>query len=58
MLEQRGHITAESVARYIFEQNKRLKDKWDMFDLEPFEYDVLDGKERLPKNQMKLDVFV
>lgn len=53
-----GHITAESVARYILEQNQRLKDKWHLFDLEPFEYDIFDGKLRVPKNQMKLNVFI
>jgi len=52
-----GHVTAESVARYIAEQNKKLEGKWHLFDLEPFEYDILDGKIRIPKNQMKLDVF-
>ena len=52
-----GHVTAESVARYIAEQNKKLEGKWHLFDLEPFEYDLLDGKLRIPKNQMKLDVF-
>jgi len=52
-----GHITAESVARYIAEQNKKLEGKWHLFDLEPFEYDILDGKLRVPKNQMRLDVF-
>lgn len=52
-----GHVTAENVARYIAEQNKKLEGKWHLFDLEPFEYDILDGKLRIPKNQMKLDVF-
>ena len=52
-----GHITAESVARYIFEQNQKLKDKWSLFDLEPFEYDIFDGKSRVPKNQIKLNMF-
>lgn len=53
-----GHITAESVARYIFEQNQKLKDKWDLFDLEPFEYDIYDGKLRVSKSQMKLDAYL
>ena len=52
-----GHVTAENVARYIAEQNRKLEGKWHLFDLEPFEYDILDGKIRVPKNQMKLDVF-
>ena len=52
-----GHVTAENVARYIAEQNRKLDGKWHLFDLEPFEYDILDGKVRVPKNQMKLDVF-
>ena len=39
-----GHVTAENVARYIAEQDKKLKDKWDLFDLKPFEYDIIDGK--------------
>lgn len=52
-----GHVTAENVARYIFEQNQKLKDKWSLFDLEPFEYDVFDGKLRAPKSQKRLDVF-
>ena len=52
-----GHVTAENVARYIAEQNKKLEGKWRLFDLEPFGYDIFDGKLRLPKNQMRLDVF-
>jgi len=52
-----GHITAESVARYIFEQNQKLKDRWSLFDLEPFEYDIFDGRLRVPKNQKKLGDF-
>lgn len=52
-----GHVTAENVARYIFEQNQKLKDKWSLFDLEPFEYDVFDGKLRTPKSQKRLDLF-
>jgi putative transposase len=53
-----GHVTAENVARYIAEQNKKLEGKWHLFNLEPFEYDILDGNLRVPKSQMKLDVFV
>lgn len=52
-----GHVTANSVARYIAEQNKKLDGKWHLFDLEPFEYDILDGKPRVSKNQMRLDMF-
>ena len=52
-----GHVTANSVARYIAEQNEKLKDKWNLFDLEPFEYDILDGKSRVHKNQLRLDEF-
>jgi len=53
-----GHITAEAVARYIAEQNRKLENKWHLFDLEPFEYDIFDGKQRAHKDQMKLNVFV
>ena len=53
-----GHITAESVARYIAEQNKRLENKWHLFDLEPFEYDIFNGKLRVPKSQSRLNNFV
>lgn len=35
-----GHVSAKQVARYIFEQTNRLKEKMDFFDLEPFEYDI------------------
>ena len=52
-----GHVTAKSVARYIAEQNKKLKDKWELFDLEPFEYDLLDGKLTIPKSQKRLNVY-
>lgn len=52
-----GHVTAENVARYIAEQNQRLKDKWNLFDLEPFEYDILDGRGRTPKSQRHLTDF-
>ena len=52
-----GHVTAENVARYIFEQNQKLNDKWHLFDLEPFEYDIFDGKLRVHKSQKKLDTF-
>jgi len=53
-----GHITAESVARYIAEQNSRLENKWHLFGLEPFEYDIFDGKLRVPKSQSRLSNFV
>jgi len=52
-----GHITAEAVARYIAEQNRKLENKWHLFDLEPFEYDVLDGTMRLAKGQRRLDAY-
>jgi putative transposase len=52
-----GHVNAETIARYITEQNQHLKDKWHLFDLEPFEYNILDGKLRLPKNQVPLEHF-
>ena len=53
-----GHITAENVARYIAEQNKKLEGKWHLFDLEPFEYDVFDGELRVSKSQKRLSCFV
>jgi len=53
-----GHVTAHSVARYIAEQNKKLEGKWHLFDLDPFEYDILDGKLRVTKDQKRLSVFV
>lgn len=52
-----GHITANSVARYISEQNKKLKEKWKLFDLDPFEYDILDKKIRVPKNQSRISDY-
>ena len=52
-----GHVTAENVAIYIAEQDKKLKDKWDLFDLEPFEYDHIDGKVRYHKSQRLLTDF-
>jgi putative transposase len=52
-----GHVTAENVARYIAEQNQRLEDKWHLFDLKPFEYDILDAHYTLPKSQSKLSDF-
>ena len=52
-----GHITAEAVARYIAEQNRKLKDKWHNFNLEPFEYDILDGKQRLDQKQKTLHAY-
>lgn len=53
-----GHVTAENVARYIAEQNSRLKDKWHLFDLKPFEYDILDRSSHIPKSQTKLGDFL
>ena len=47
-----GHVSAETIARYITEQNKRLQDKWHLFDLKPFEYDIL----KTP-DQTTLDAF-
>jgi putative transposase len=35
-----GHVSAKQVARYILEQSERLKKNWNLFDLEPFEYDI------------------
>jgi len=35
-----GHVSAKQVARYILEQSEKLKKNWNLFDLEPFEYDV------------------
>lgn len=52
-----GHVTAHSIARYIAEQNKKLEDKWHLFDLEPFEYDINDGLLSVPKNQSRLSAF-
>src|SRR3989339_1040538 len=52
-----GHVTAENVARYIAEQDKKLMDKWDLFDLVPFEYDIIDGKVRYHKSQRLLTDF-
>jgi putative transposase len=51
-----GHISAVQVARYIAEQTERLKGKWNLFDLQPFEYDINDAE--LPdKAQLKLYAF-
>jgi len=44
------------VARYILEQTKKLKDKWNLFDIKPFEYDINDVKMD-DKFQKKLDAF-
>ena len=52
-----GHVTAENVARYIAEQDKKLMDKWDLFDSVPFEYDIIDGKVRCHKSQRLLTDF-
>ena len=53
-----GHITAESVARYIAEQNKKLEGKWHLFDLDPFKYYIFDGRLRIPKYQSRLSNFI
>lgn len=52
-----GHVNAETIAKYIIEQNRKLKDKWSLFDLEPFEYDIFDEEKKLPKTQTKLSIF-
>lgn len=51
-----GHVTATSVARYIAEQNAKLKNKWNLFDLKPFEYDITEDS-IMPKSQTNLDAF-
>lgn len=51
-----GHVSADQVARYILEQTKNLKGKWDLFDMQPFEYDINDGMEK-SKDQTTLDAF-
>ena len=52
-----GHITAQAVARYIAEQNEKLEGRWHLFDLEPFEYDISDGKVRVQKYQTHLNAY-
>ena len=52
-----GHITAQAVARYIAEQNEKLEGRWHLFDLEPFEYDISDGKVRVQKYQTRLNAY-
>lgn len=51
-----GHVSAISVVRYINEQNNKIKNKWDRFDLKPFEYNILDER-ILSKNQKTLTSF-
>lgn len=51
-----GHVSADQVARYILEQTQKLKKKWNLFDIKPFEYDINDVK-REDKFQIKLDAF-
>ncbi len=51
-----GHVSADQVARYILEQTDKLKDNWNLFDLQPFEYDVNDAK-TLNKTQTTLDAY-
>lgn len=50
-----GHVSAEQVARYILEQTQKLQNKWHLFDLKPFEYDITEAS--LPKSQIRLDAF-
>lgn len=50
-----GHVSADQVARYIVEQTARLKKNWNLFDIQPFEYDINDAKD--DKAQMRLDAF-
>jgi putative transposase len=38
-----GHVSAAQVARYILEQTQKLKGKWHLFDVKPFEYDIHEG---------------
>lgn len=51
-----GHVSAKQVARYIIEQTKKLKEKMNLFDIQPFEYDINDANP-LPKSQTSLDAF-
>lgn len=51
-----GHVSAEQVARYIFEQTQKLRGSWKLFDLQPFEYDISEVKKEDP-SQKKLDAF-
>jgi len=53
-----GHVNAETVARYIMEQNRKFRDKWSLFDLEPFEYDIMDGLPRISKDQTNLKKYI
>jgi putative transposase len=51
-----GHVSADQVARYILEQTNKLKGNWNLFDIQPFEYNINDGK--IPdKAQKTLDAF-
>jgi putative transposase len=51
-----GHVSAAQVARYILEQTEKLKNKWNLFDLKPFEYDIHEGV--VPdKHQKRLNAF-
>jgi putative transposase len=51
-----GHVSAEQVARYIMEQTERLRGRWNLFDVQPFEYDINDVQST-PKSQTRLDAF-
>ena len=49
-----GHVSAKQVARYIMEQTANLKR--DLFDLEPFEYDINEGP-TIDRSQTTLNAF-
>lgn len=51
-----GHVSADQVARYILEQTEKMKDNFNLFGLQPFEYDINEVRE-LNKNQTTLDAF-
>jgi hypothetical protein len=51
-----GHVSADQVARYIFDQTKNLRKKMSLFDLQPFEYDIADVKKQ-DTVQTQLDAF-
>lgn len=52
-----GHVSADQVARYILEQTEKMKDNFNLFGLQPFEYDINNPQEYMPKNQTTLDAF-
>ena len=51
-----GHVSADQVAKYILEQTDKLKNNWNLFDIQPFEYDINDGK-KIDKHQSTLDAY-